>query len=240
MWGKLWWVRICEFRVLRVTVSFEPPISLLICQLIPETEWSPVAQCMTPPHLAPRYSEWGPQTHSISMPGELRDVASQALPGLPKSESAFYTRSPGVWSVHQSEREDHWGWAHQGLPPWVPGHSCNLPKVTQPVRQQGEPWTQSLGAGPLYHPLLGKHIIIYGTFSCISLPGLHSNPKRFFATPWTVAYQTPWSMGFSRQEYWSGLPFPSPGDLPNPGIKPRSPALQTDPLPSEPLGKPKR
>ena len=43
-------------------------------------------------------------------------------------------------------------------------------------------------------------------------------------------------MGFSRQEYWSGLPFPSPGDLPNPGIKPGSPALQTDALPSEPLG----
>ena len=46
------------------------------------------------------------------------------------------------------------------------------------------------------------------------------------------------SMGFSRQEYWSGLPFPSPGDLPDPGIKPRSPALQTDALPSEPPGKP--
>ena len=49
---------------------------------------------------------------------------------------------------------------------------------------------------------------------------------RLFATPWTVAYQAPPSMGFSRQEYWSGLPFPSPGDLPDPGIKPRSPAFQ--------------
>ena len=48
---------------------------------------------------------------------------------------------------------------------------------------------------------------------------------RLFATPWTVAYQAPLSVGFSRQEYWSGLPFPSPGDLPNPGIEPRSPAL---------------
>ena len=46
--------------------------------------------------------------------------------------------------------------------------------------------------------------------------------------PWTVAHQAPLSMGFSRQEYWSGLPFPSPRDLPNPGIKPRSPALQAD------------
>ena len=58
--------------------------------------------------------------------------------------------------------------------------------------------------------------------------------------PWTVAHQAPLSMGFSRQEYWSGLPFPSPGDLPNPGIKPGSPALQADPLPSEPPGKPSR
>ena len=48
---------------------------------------------------------------------------------------------------------------------------------------------------------------------------------RLFATPWTVAYQAPPSMGFSRQEYWSGVPFPSPGDLPNPGIEPGSPAL---------------
>ena len=51
---------------------------------------------------------------------------------------------------------------------------------------------------------------------------------QLFATPWTGVYQAPPSMGFSRQEYWSGLPFPSPGDLPNPGIKPRSPALEVD------------
>ena len=49
--------------------------------------------------------------------------------------------------------------------------------------------------------------------------------ERLFATPWTVAYQVPPSKEFSRQEYWSGLPFPSPGDLPNPGIEPGSPAL---------------
>ena len=59
-----------------------------------------------------------------------------------------------------------------------------------------------------------------------------------FATPWTVAHQAPWSMESSRQEYWSGLPFPSPGDLPNPGMEPGSPALQADSLPSEPQGKP--
>ena len=53
-------------------------------------------------------------------------------------------------------------------------------------------------------------------------------------TPWTVAYQAPPSMGFSRQECWSGLPFPSPGDLPDPGTEPGSPALQADALSSEP------
>ena len=53
------------------------------------------------------------------------------------------------------------------------------------------------------------------------------------ATPWTVAHQAPLSMGFSRQEYWSGLPFPSPGDLLDPGIKPRSPAMQADSLLTE-------
>ena len=79
---------------------------------------------------------------------------------------------------------------------------------------------------------------------------------QLLATPWTVAHQAPMSMAFSRQEYWSGLPFPSPGDLPDPGIKQEywsglpfpslgalpdpgiKPALQADSLPSEPPGKP--
>ena len=57
---------------------------------------------------------------------------------------------------------------------------------------------------------------------------------RLVVTPWTVVYQASLSIGFSRQEYWSGLPFPSLGDLPNPGIEPWSPALQADTLLSEP------
>ena len=69
---------------------------------------------------------------------------------------------------------------------------------------------------------------VLSRFSCAQL----------FATPWTIARQAPLSMGFSMQEYWSGLPFPPQGDLPNPGINPRSPALQTDSLLSEPPGKP--
>ena len=59
-------------------------------------------------------------------------------------------------------------------------------------------------------------------------------------TPWTVARQAPLPMGFTRQEYWSAQPFPSPGDLSNSGIEPRSPALQVDSLPAEPPGKPNR
>ena len=58
------------------------------------------------------------------------------------------------------------------------------------------------------------------------------------ATPWTVAYQATPSMGFSWQECWSGFPFPSPEDLPNPGIEPGSPTFQADALLFEPLGKP--
>ena len=60
---------------------------------------------------------------------------------------------------------------------------------------------------------------------------------RLYVTPWTVAYQAPPSMGFSRQEYWSGLPFPSPGGLPDPGIEPKSSTLEADALTSEPPGK---
>ena len=64
-------------------------------------------------------------------------------------------------------------------------------------------------------------------------------PVRLLVPPRTVAHQAPLSMGFSRQEYWSGLPCPPPGDLPHPRIEPRSPALQADSLPYEPPGKPK-
>ena len=74
-----------------------------------------------------------------------------------------------------------------------------------------------------------RYVHIYGTRSL--------NCVRLFVSPWTVARQDPLVMGFSRQEYWSGLPFPSPGDLPYPGTEPMSPALQADALTSEPPGK---
>ena len=78
-------------------------------------------------------------------------------------------------------------------------------------------------------------IVVILPFSLIGRMLNHSlSCVQLFVTSWTVAHQAPPSMGFSRQEYWSGLPFPSPGDLPHPGIKPRSPTLQADALTSEP------
>ena len=68
--------------------------------------------------------------------------------------------------------------------------------------------------------------------------GLDAKLCLTLVTPWTVACQAPLSMGFSRQEYWGGLPFPSPGDLPDLGIKLRCPVLQADSLPTELQGKP--
>ena len=72
---------------------------------------------------------------------------------------------------------------------------------------------------------------------------MHAKSLQSYLTlfdPMDCSPPVPWSIEFSRQEYWSGLPFPSPGDLPDPGIEPRSPALQADTLTSEPPGKPKR
>ena len=79
------------------------------------------------------------------------------------------------------------------------------------------------------------HLFIHSFSKQVKVKSLSRG--QLFATPWGVAHQDPLSMGFSRQEYWSGLSFPSPGDLPDPGIEPGSPALQADALPSEPPGK---
>ena len=87
-------------------------------------------------------------------------------------------------------------------------------------------------------------VLFCGTKQSIGLNACaltHSSHVWLFVTLWSVACQAPLSLGFSRQEYWSGLPFPSPGDLPNPGIKPispASPALQVDSWPTEPCEKP--
>ena len=83
------------------------------------------------------------------------------------------------------------------------------------------------GGNSLQPVMLEKLYVKVKSLSCV----------RLFMTPWTVAYQAPPFMGFSRQGYWSGLPFPSPGDLPDPGITPGSPALWAGTLPSKPPGK---
>ena len=82
---------------------------------------------------------------------------------------------------------------------------------------------------------LNLHIILV-PFNLIKVKSV--SRVQLFVTPWIVAYQAPQSMEFSRQEYWCGLLFPSPGDLPNSGIEPGSPTLQADALPSESPGKP--
>ena len=96
--------------------------------------------------------------------------------------------------------------------------------------------SSSSGGGSNYYYQLLLLIIIIGIL-ILKLKVKLLSHVRLFVTPWTVAHQAPPSMGFSRQEYWSGVPFPSPGDLPNPGIEPGCPSLQADALPSEPTGK---
>ena len=107
------------------------------------------------------------------------------------------------------------------------------PECVQSVPRQPAGWGTSWLQGP--RVLLNT---AWGCCAHVSSP-LRLRVKllihvRLFATPWTVAHQDPPTMGFPRQEYWSGLPFPSPGGLPSPGIEPRSPALQADAFPSEP------
>jgi len=88
--------------------------------------------------------------------------------------------------------------------------------------------------GPSVHGIFQARVLEWGAIT-FSSEVTQSCPT--LATPWTVPRHAPQSMEFSRQEYWSGLPFPSPGDLPDPGIEPGSPVLQADALPSEPPGK---
>ena len=79
--------------------------------------------------------------------------------------------------------------------------------------------------------------LMWGVCVCVCVCVCVSQSCPFFVTPWTVARQTSLSMGFSRQEYWSGIALPSPGDLPGPRTEPRSPTVQQDSLPFELPGK---
>ena len=82
-----------------------------------------------------------------------------------------------------------------------------------------------------------KIIAFFTSYSALKVKVKSLSRVRLIVNPWTVAYQAPLSMRFSRQGYWSGLPFPAPGDLANPGIEPGSPALQADSLLTELQGK---
>ena len=112
--------------------------------------------------------------------------------------------------------------SHHEKPPEVTCTSRGNPGLPASTRESPRETFFNTSRGQIPLPWLGSKLL---------------SRVRLFATPWTVAHQAPPSMGFSRQEYWSGLPFPSPGDLPNPGIESRSPTLQADALPSEPPGK---
>ena len=107
----------------------------------------------------------------------------------------------------------------------------NPPANAGDIRDCGSiPWWRRSPAGghsnPLQYSCLENPMDRRGRRGTVHVCMLSCfSPVRLFVTPWTVARQAPLSMGFSGQEYWSGLPFPSPGDLPNPGIEPRSPAL---------------
>ena len=124
--------------------------------------------------------------------------------------------------VHQAplsvgfSKQEYWS----GLPFPSPG---DLPDPISEIKL-GSPTSQ---ADALTSEQPGNHKMKVKSLSCV----------RLFATPWTIAHQASLSTGFSKQEYWSGLPFPSPGDLPNLGIEPGSPALQAGFLASDPPGK---
>ena len=142
----------------------------------------------------------------------------------------------GRGNESDTELATPWPWASEPRKRELPvcGVSLEQPQLTKPVS---------------ISYLIWKHIELAAPSPSVQLPS--SSELQFplckvkllsrvwlFVIPWTVAYQPPPSLGFSRQEYWGGLPFPSSGDLPDTGFEPGSPALQADALPSEPPGKP--
>ena len=88
-----------------------------------------------------------------------------------------------------------------------------------------------------FQPIPQTQPVFFKNSRIVKVKVMSLSRVRLFVTPWAVACQAPLSTGFSKQEYWSGLPVPSPGDLPDPGIEPKSPTLQADSLLSEPPGK---
>ena len=117
-------------------------------------------------------------------------------------------------------------WFHSGLTGWISLLSKGLSRIFSNTTVQKN---QFFGTHPPHGPALTPIHDYWKNHSFSG--GLVAKSCPTLVTLWTVASQAPLSMGFSKQEHWSGLPFPSPGDLPDPGIEPRSPALQADSLP---------
>ena len=128
---------------------------------------------------------------------------------------------PGVTPAHS---QTYRWWAQEGKP-----------REENEIRYSGfcprETSSTDSSGGPLLPPWPLRE-------TCVCVCAQLLNHVQLFVILWTGAHQAPLSRGFSRQEYWSGLPCPSPGNLPNPGITPGSPAWQEDSLPSQPPGKP--
>ena len=143
------------------------------------------------------------------------------------NESALYIRQPKYWSFsfNISPSNEHPGLISLRMD-WL-----DLLAVQGTLKHllQNESQTIKKMAIGTYISIITLNVKVkVKSLSCVQL----------FATLWTVVYEASPSMGFSRQEYCSGLPFPSPGDLPDPGVEPGSPALEADALTSEPPGKP--
>ena len=167
-------------------------------------------------------------------------AAYQAPPSMGFSRQEYWSGVPlpsPKWCLHGGKRR---AGGRENFGRQLPGWHCSMAFL--PVRDK-----QLISQSTLLEPLasaLGESRTCSSTCvqphtSQVSLNKKSESVSCFslFATPWTVAHQTPPSMEFSRQEYWGGLPFPSPGNLPDPGIEPRSPVLQADSSPCEPLNK---
>ena len=132
----------------------------------------------------------------------------------------------------QGEREA--GASQMQNPDWIGAHTSWVPGLDLEVRGSSEKFLPEM---PSLEPRQSGTMWVRQMVEILMAPPLgprnagkgkvkSCSRVRLFVTPWTIAHQAPRSMGFSRQEYWSALPFPSPGDLPDPGIEPGSPALR--------------
>ena len=163
-----------------------------------------------------RGSSWPrDQTHVSYVPWIAGKFFTTEPSGKPLALLTICSRSPRAGLQNRARMmEANAHWSQEQVPNWERGPEGVWAELGYYLPQP---------SSPLWNMVYGGLI----TKSCLTL-----------STPWTVACQAPLSMEFSRQEYWGGLPFPSPGDLPNPGIEPGFPALQADSLPTELWRKP--